>query len=115
MIKKRIRYRDKKGNLKHDTIVNFSDLDRVDKEGNFIPFEPTSEDNFLASSTSYPPKFWFEIYKKLTGLEAVVILCIYQWEMTQEQVGDYLGISQNYVSRHYKSAMKKLKKFCLDK
>ena len=35
--------------------------------------------------------------------------------MSQEEAAELLSISQQAVNNHYKAAMKKLKKFCLDK
>jgi len=108
-LRQRRTYRDGSGNFKHYTTVNFSDLDIEDEEGNLIPFEPeTDKVSFMVQGDSLP-KFWLPIYKKLEGLEAVFLFCAYQWEMTQEQIGNYFGVSRQYVTKLLKQAQEKIK------
>jgi len=52
---------------------------------------------------------------KLTGQQKKVIDCIYIDGMSEQATAKKLHISQQVVNKHYKAAMKKLKKFCLDK
>jgi len=52
--------------------------------------------------------------KKLTEKQRQVLLCLDYHGMAQEDVAMLLNIERSVVSRHYKAAMKKLKKFCLD-
>lgn len=106
---KRIRYRDKSGKIKHHTIVNFSELDKEMPNGDIIPFDGEG-DNVFESKRDPLPKFWGEIYSKLSGMEAVVVLCLFQWEMTQEEVSHYFGFSQGYINKVFKEAIRKLEK-----
>lgn len=55
-----------------------------------------------------------DLYKNLSGKESVITAFIIRG-MTQEQVADCFGVSRKTVNRHYKAAMKKLRKICLDK
>lgn len=95
--------RDIDEDIKHT--LHFSDLENQNREGNVYPFIPSNDGYFIPESLS---GFWIKIYKKLSGLEAIVIFCLYQWGMTQEQTADYLGISQQYVSRIFNQAKEKL-------
>jgi len=53
--------------------------------------------------------------KKLTEKQRQVLLCLDYHGMKQEDTADLLNITQPTVNEHYKAALKKLKKFCLDK
>jgi len=53
--------------------------------------------------------------RKLTGQQEKVIDCIYVDGMSEQATAKKLHISQQAVNGHYKAALKKLKKFCLDK
>lgn len=50
----------------------------------------------------------------MTERQRQVVLCLEYHGMTQEETGELLGIERSGISKHYKAAMKKLKKFCLD-
>ncbi len=52
--------------------------------------------------------------KTMTERQRQVVLCLEYHGMTQEETGELLGIERSGISKHYKAAMKKLKKFCLD-
>ena len=103
--------------------INFSELDTYDEEGNLLSFEDTltEKDNiFYDGGLSTPHTDGQKVLlrlalKKLTPRQNQVVLCLDYHGMSQEEAAEILQIERSVVSRHYKSAMKKLKKFCLDK
>lgn len=103
-------------------IVNFSDLDTYDKEGNVLLFEDTltEEDNIFNESGISPvyedseKLLYYMALNKLTPRQRQVVLCRDYHGMSQEETAEVLQIERSVISRHYKAAMKKLKKFCLD-
>lgn len=101
----------------------FSELDKVDEEGNVIPFEETItyEDSiFYEDGISTPPDRGEKLLlrfalKKLTPQQKKVIQCIYFEGMTHQETADFLDLERSVVTRHLNSALKKMKKICLDK
>jgi len=113
--------------LNKGRIRNFTDIETFEKEydenGSFIPLEEriTEEQNvFYDNGVSTPPEDNEKLLLrlaliKLTGQQKKVIDCIYIDGMSEQATAKKLHISQQVVNKHYKAAMKKLKKFCLDK
>jgi len=104
-------------------ILNFSDLDTVDNEGNFLSIEDRLiEENNVFRETGVSSQISDEerlLYRmalnKLTPRQKQVVLCIDYHGMSQDEAAEILQIEHSVISKHYKAAMKKLKKFCLDK
>jgi len=98
-----------KGELRSIDVDIFHSLHFSDLDTKIGAFEPgASQSIFCANGISHPLRFWFDIFKKLSGIEAIIVFCIYQWAMTQEQTAEYLGVTQQYVNRIYNKAKKKL-------
>jgi len=53
--------------------------------------------------------------KKLTVKQRQVLLCLDYQGISERDTAEILNITQQAVHNRYKAAMKKLKKFCLDK
>ena len=112
--------------LRKSKIYNFTDIETFEQEydgdGNFIPLEEriTEEQNvFCDNGISTPPEDAEKLMlrlalKKLTGQQKKVIDCIYFDGMTEQDTAKKLNISQQTVNQHYQSALKKLKRLCLD-
>ena len=83
---------------------NFSELDRVDNEGNLLIFEPKTGDDDCFKQSDHIPGFWFKVCSQLSGLETIVIFLLYGWDMTQGEVADYLNISRSYVAKIVRKA-----------
>jgi len=104
-------------------ILNFSDLDIIDDEGNVLSVEDRlTEENNVFRETGVSPRVSEEerlLYhialNKLTPRQRQVVLCMDYHGMTEQEAVEIFNISQQAVNKHYKVAMKKLRKFCLDK
>jgi len=100
---------------------NFSELDTYDEDGNLIPFEETvTGENDVFSETGLSPSFtdgekllYHKALKKLTARQRQVILCMDYHGMSQDEAAEILQIERSVVSKHYKAALKKLRKICL--
>jgi len=110
-MKKRITYRDKSGNLKHLTEVNFSDLPPVlDEEGDEVLVEETltNKDNIFSIYQSGDKGGDLDFYEMLDGKEAVVTFCLAR-DVTQKQVAEIFKVSESTIKRIWKSALEKIK------
>ena len=106
---------------------NFTDIETFEPEydgsGNFIPLEEriTEEQNVFHDSgiksdfTDGQRVLLKLALRKLTGKQLEVFSYLEYHGMSERDTAKKLNISQQVVHKHYKSAMKKLKKFCLDK
>ncbi len=97
----------------HDRVLAFSELDQVDEEGKKTSFEPMEGQSIFNNSAEKNFQ-WRKVYEILNGFEAVIIFLLYdpfeseRW--TQEQVGDYFGVSQPAIAYLLEKTKKKLKK-----
>ena len=113
----------KKPQYKEDKIKNFSELDVYDEEGKRLPFEETitEEDNVFHDSGSSPSftngqRVLLRLaLKTMTEKQRKVLVCLEYEGMSQEETAKKLNITQQAVNDRYQSALKKLRKFCLDK
>jgi len=110
-------------NIGRIKIKTFSDFRLYDNEGKFLPVEETiTEENNVfydgglsSSFTDGQRVILRSALKTMTERQRQVILCLEYHGMTQEEAATLLDIERSVISKHYKAAMKKLKKFCLDK
>ena len=108
-------------------IRKFTDIEtfepEYDADGHFIPLEErvTGEQNVfhdsgIGSDFSDGQKLMLRMgLSQLTDQQRQVIKASYFDGMAQNEIAQTMDITQQAVNKHYKSAMKKLKKFCLDK
>jgi len=113
--------------LNKGRIRNFTDIETFEKEydenGSFIPLEErvTEEQNVfynggIESDFTDGQRLLLKFaLNKLTPKQRQVLLCLDYQGLSERDTAEILNISQQVVHKHYKAAMKKLKKFCLDK
>ena len=106
--------RNNNNGIESKSVAYFSELTKVDTEGNRTYFEPT-EDQSIFNNSDEKNFQWRKVYEILNGFEAVIIFLLYdpfeseRW--TQEQVGDYFGVNQSVIAYLLEKAKKKLKKY----
>lgn len=108
-------------------IRSFTDIETFEKEydadGNFIPLEEriTEEQNVfhdsgIESDFTDGQKLMLRMgLSQLSDQQREVMKASYFDGMAQNEIAQTMGITQQAVNKHYKAAMKKLRKICLDK
>ena len=103
-------------------IRNFSELDIIDEEGNILPIEETITeeqsifyDSGLTTDFTDGQRVMLRLaLRNLTMKQRQVLLCLDYHGLTQVDTAELLNITQQVVNKHYKLALTKLRKFCLD-
>ena len=113
--------------LNKGRIRNFTDIETLEPEydgnGNFIPLQEriTEEQNVfhdsgIKSDFTDGQRVIFKLaLKRLTEKQRQVLDYLEYDGMSERVTAKKLNISQQVVHKHYKAALKKLKKLCLDK